>query len=84
MRRRMDDEAVSAAIATVMLFAGTLAIISGMMVTITPMIDEMHGAIERQAMSSQMTDLAMETVRLSETGLPGDSATVPLLSLIHI
>ncbi|PXF20677.1 MAG: hypothetical protein CXX72_04535 [Methanobacteriota archaeon] len=74
----MDDEAVSAAIATVMLFAGTLAIISGMMVTITPMIDEMHGAIERQAMSSQMTDLAMETVRLSETGLPGDSATVPL------
>ena len=78
MRRRMDDEAVSAAIATVMLFAGTLAIISGMMVTITPMIDEMHGAIERQAMSSQMTDLAMETVRLSETGLPGDSATVPL------
>ena len=78
MRRRIDDEAVSAAIATVLLFAGTLAIISGMMVTITPMIDEMHGAVERQAMSSQMTDLALETVRLSETGLPGDSATVPL------
>ncbi len=74
----MDDEAVSAAIATVLLFAGTLAIISGMMVTINPMIDEMHGAVERQAMSSQMTDLALETVRLSETGLPGDSATVQL------
>ncbi len=40
MRRRYDDEAVSAAIATVLLFAGVLAIISGMMVTITPVINE--------------------------------------------
>ena len=48
MRRRYDDEAVSAAIATVLLFAGVLAIISGMMVTITPVINEsvvVHGTL---------------------------------------
>lgn len=78
MRRRYDDEAVSAAIATVLLFAGVLAIISGMMVTITPVINEKHGSVERQAMAGQMSDLASETVRISETGLPGDSATLPL------
>ncbi|MBO58147.1 MAG: hypothetical protein CMA77_04030 [Euryarchaeota archaeon] len=78
MRRRFDDEAVSAAIATVLLFAGVLAIISGMMVTITPVINEKHGSVERQAMAGQMSDLAAETVRISETGLPGDSATLPL------
>ena len=78
MQRRYDEEAVSAAIATVLLFAGVLAIISGMMVTITPVINEKHGSVERQAMSGQMLDLADETVRISETGLPGDSATLPL------
>ena len=78
MRRRKDDDAVSAAIATVLLFAGVLSIISGMMVTITPVINEKHGSIERQAMAGQMTDLALETVKLSESGLPGDSASMPL------
>jgi hypothetical protein len=78
MRRRFDDDAVSAAIATVLLFAGVLAIISGMMVTITPVINEKHGSIERQAMAGQMADLAEETVRISETGLPGDSATMQI------
>jgi hypothetical protein len=78
MRRQKDDDAVSAAIATVLLFAGVLTIISGMMVTITPVINEKHGSIERQAMAGQMTDLALETVQLSESGLPGDSASMPL------
>lgn len=78
MKLRRDEEAVSAAIATVLLFAGVLAIISGMMVTITPVINEKHGSIERQAMAGQMTDLAEETVRISETGLPGDSAIIPI------
>nr|AIF21306.1 hypothetical protein [uncultured marine group II/III euryarchaeote KM3_99_A09] len=48
------------------------------MVTITPVINEKHGSIERQAMAGQMTDLALETVQLSESGLPGDSASMPL------
>lgn len=78
MRRRMDEEAVSAAIATVLLFAGVLTIISGMMVTIIPVIEEKHGSIERQAMAGQMLDLVEETVRLSETGVPGEEATIPL------
>jgi hypothetical protein len=78
MHRRKDDDAVSAAIATVLLFAGVLSIISGMLVTITPVINEKHGSIERQAMAGQMTDLALETVKLSESGLPGDSASMPL------
>nr|AIF00184.1 hypothetical protein [uncultured marine group II/III euryarchaeote KM3_12_E03] len=78
MRRRFNDEAVSAAIATVLLFAGVLGIISGMMVTITPLINEKHGSVERQAMAGQMEDLAAETVRISENGLPGDSATLQL------
>ena len=77
-RREREDDAVSAAIATVLLFAGVLAIISGMMASVTPLIAEKHGSIERQAMAGQMTDLATETVRISETGVPGDSATVPL------
>jgi hypothetical protein len=76
MRREHDDEAVSAAIATVLLFAGVITIISGMMVTVMPVIDELHGAVERENMVGQMDDLAAETSRLSESGTPGDSATM--------
>ena len=46
IRRERDEEAVSAAIATVLLFAGVISIISGMMVTVIPVIDELHGAVE--------------------------------------
>ena len=76
IRRDHDDEAVSAAIATVLLFAGVITIISGMMVTVIPVIDELHGAVERENMVGQMEDLAAETSRLSESGTPGDAATM--------
>ena len=78
MRRDRDEEAVSAAIATVLLFAGVISIISGMMVTVIPVIDELHGAVERENMVGQMEDLAAETSRLSESGAPGDSAVMSI------
>ena len=76
IRRERDEEAVSAAIATVLLFAGVISIISGMMVTVIPVIDELHGAVERENMVGQMDDYAVETSRLSESGTPGDAATM--------
>ncbi|MDP6323946.1 MAG: hypothetical protein QF684_00050 [Candidatus Thalassarchaeaceae archaeon] len=78
IRREHDEEAVSAAIATVLLFAGVISIISGMMVTVIPVIDELHGAVERENMVGQMEDLASETERLSESGTPGDSAQLTI------
>jgi len=78
IRRELDEDAVSAAIATVLLFAGVITIISGMMVTVIPVIDELHGAVERENMVGQMEDLAKETERLSESGTPGDSASLTM------
>ena len=78
IRREQDEEAVSAAIATVLLFAGVISIISGMMVTVIPVIDELHGAVERENMVGQMEDLASETERLSESGTPGDTAQLTI------
>ncbi len=78
MRREHDEEAVSAAIATVLLFAGVISIISGMMVTVMPVIAELHGAVERENMVGQMEDLASETERLSESGTPGDTAQLTI------
>lgn len=77
-RRELDEEAVSSSVATVLLFAGVLAIISGMMVTITPVIDEMHGAVERESMSGQLGDFSTETQLLSESGIPGDTSELSL------
>ena len=76
MRRQLrhTEEAVSAAVATVLLFAIVLSIISGMMALIVPTMAELQGAVDRESMEGQFTDLAQETVRLSETGLPGDTA----------
>ena len=70
IRRETDEEAVSAAIATVLLFAGVISIISGMMITVIPVIDELHGAVERENMVGQMEDFASETERVSESGTP--------------
>lgn len=79
IRRDMEDEeGVSAAIATVLLFAGVLSIISGMMVTVMPVIDELHGAVERETMEGQLRDHAAETERLSDAGAPGDTARMDL------
>lgn len=80
MRRQLrnNEDAVSAAVATVLLFAIVLSIISGMMAMIVPTMAELQGAVDRESMEGQFTDLAQETVRLSETGLPGDIAEMKI------
>ena len=70
--RQENEDAVTAAVATVLLFAIVLSIISGMMAMIVPTMAELQGAVDRETMQGQFTDLAQETVRLSEAGLPGD------------
>tara|TARA_Y100000766_G_scaffold48823_3_gene39040 strand:+ start:12098 stop:14341 length:2244 start_codon:yes stop_codon:yes gene_type:complete len=75
---RNNEDAVSAAVATVLLFAIVLSIISGMMAMIVPTMAELQGAVDRESMEGQFTDLAQETVRLSETGLPGDIAEMKI------
>lgn len=76
---RRDDDAVSAAVATVLLFGGVLSIIGLMMVSMMPVIEEMEGSVERHDMASQMTLLAHETSELSERGMPGDSTHATLI-----
>jgi hypothetical protein len=75
---RRSEEGVSAAVATVLLFAGVLSIISGMMVSIIPLIEERQGSVERAMVGGQLEDYAEETVRLAETGIPGDVARLEL------
>ena len=67
---RRDEQAVSAAVATVLLFGGVLSIIGLMMVSMMPVIEEMEGSVERHDMSAQMTLLASQTNSLSERGMP--------------
>ena len=74
-----DEEAVSAAVATVLLFGGVLSIIGLMMVSLMPVIEELEGSVERHDMSAQMTLLAHETSELSERGMPGDSTQSTLV-----
>ena len=76
---RRDEEAVSAAVATVLLFGGVLSIIGLMMVSMMPVIEEMEGSVERYDMSAQMTLLAAQTNALSERGMPGDSTSAELI-----
>ena len=76
---RRDEDGVSAAVATVLLFGGVLSIIGLMMVSMMPVIEEMEGSVERHDMSSQMKLLAHETAALSERGMPGDSAHATLI-----
>ena len=76
-----DDEAVSAAVATVLLFGGVVSIIGLMLVSMVPIIEELEGSIERGDMASQMMILAEQTESLSENGMPGDSAEVQLIPL---
>ena len=70
-----DEEAVSAAIATVLLFGGVISIISLMMLTMIPVIEELEGSVERYDMSAQMTQFNHQTTTLSEQGMPGDVVT---------
>ena len=76
---RRDETAVSAAVATVLLFGGVLSIIGLMMVSMMPVIEEMEGSVERHDMASQMTLLATQTHELSERGMPGDATTAELI-----
>ena len=70
-----NEEAVSAAIATVLLFGGVLSIISIMMVTMIPVIEELEGSVERHDMAAQMTQFNQQTTNLAEQGMPGDMVT---------
>ena len=76
-----DDDAVSAAVATVLLFGGVVSIIGLMLISMMPIIEELEGSIERNDMSSQMMILAQQTEVLSEHGMPGDSTEVELIPL---
>ncbi|MDP6870318.1 MAG: hypothetical protein QGI21_06065 [Candidatus Poseidoniaceae archaeon] len=73
-----DDEAVSAAVATVLLFGGVVTIIGLMLISMTPIIEELEGSIKRNDMEIQMRDMAHEITMLSETGMPGDRAEIDL------
>ena len=75
MEMHRDEEAVSAAIATVLLFGGVISIISLMMLTMIPVIEELEGSVERHDMSAQMTQFNHQTTTLSEQGMPGDVVT---------
>ena len=74
-----DEDSVSAAVATVLLFGGVLSIIGMMMVSMVPVIEELEGAVERHDMSAQLALLAHKTSQLSETGMPGDSTSAELI-----
>lgn len=74
-----DEDAVSSAVATVLLFGGVLSIIGMMMVSMIPVIEELEGSIERHDMSSQMSLLAHQTSALSQSGMPGDSTEIELI-----
>jgi len=74
-----NEEAVSAAVATVLMFGGVLSIIGMMMVSMIPVIEELEGSVERHNMSAQMSLLAHQTAALSEKGMPGDSTSIELI-----
>ena len=74
-----DEEAVSAAVATVLLFGGVISIIGLMLLSLVPVIQELEGSLKRSDMQSQMEIMNHEVNLLSESGLPGDSSEVELI-----
>ena len=76
-----DEDAVSAAVATVLLFGGVISIISLMLISMTPVIQELEGSIKRHDMEAQMTVLAQEVNILAEAGMPGDMTKVEMVPL---
>ena len=48
------DEAVSAAVATVLLFGGVISIIGLMLLSMMPVIQELEGSLKRNDMQAQM------------------------------
>lgn len=75
---RRDEEAVSAAVATVLLFGGVLSLIGMMLMTMLPVIQELEGSVERNGMLTQMGEYSTQTTRLAESGMPGDSVRVEM------
>ena len=76
---RRDEEAVSAAVATVLLFGGVITIIGLMLLSMMPVIQELEGSVKRNDMQAQMTVFDHEVTAISESGLPGDSSEVELI-----
>lgn len=76
---RRDDEAVSAAVATVLLFGGVITIIGIMLLSMMPVIQELEGSLKRNDMQAQMEIMGHEITMLSESGVPGDSSEVELI-----
>lgn len=74
-----DDEAVSAAVATVLLFGGVITIIGIMLLSMMPVIQELEGSLKRNDMQSQMEIMGHEVTLLSESGVPGDSSQVEII-----
>ena len=76
---RRDEDAVSAAVATVLLFGGVISIIGIMLLSLMPIIQELEGSLKRNDMQAQMEILGHEVTLLSESGLPGDSSQIELI-----
>lgn len=74
-----DEEAVSAAVATVLLFGGVISIIGIMLLSMMPVIQELEGSLKRNDMQAQMEIMGHEVTLLSESGVPGDSSEVELI-----
>ena len=69
-----DEEAVSAAVATVLLFGGVVTIIGIMLLSMMPVIQELEGSLKRNDMQSQMEIMGHEITLLSESGVPGEDS----------
>ena len=74
----MDKNAANSAIATVLMFAGVMSIISVMLVSIVPVINELQGAIEANDAVAQFEDLSEYEAQLAQRGLPGSSSEMRL------
>jgi|TARA_B100001758_G_scaffold235120_1_gene234909 hypothetical protein len=74
-----DEDAVSAAVATVLLFGGVISIIGLMLLSMMPIIQELEGSLKRNDMQAQMEIMGHEVTLLSESGLPGDSSEIELI-----
>ena len=60
-----DEEAVSAAVATVLMFGGVITIIGIMLLSLVPVIQELEGAVKRHDMQSQMSVMAVSYTHLT-------------------
>tara|TARA_Y100001980_G_C14556422_1_gene347850 strand:- start:3261 stop:5510 length:2250 start_codon:yes stop_codon:yes gene_type:complete len=77
-----DTSAANSAIATVLMFAGVMSIISIMLVSIVPVINELEGAIKLSDADAQFEDLAEYQVKLAQRGLPGSSSEMKIDPLL--